>query len=137
MLKHISDNHDVTKESLLLHYRASAFLAISFAVMMKYKKIVLAGVDMFDMNYFLFDTEKYQDEVAEKLRVAKQESSQKALRQATTNLHRTADPGLFNLLPLDQVIVLYNEYYLKPKNIELTLLSEKSLLYPRIGLYKY
>ena len=132
MIEFLDIDHIFSKKSLLIHHRASLFLAISFAVIMGYKKIVLAGVDMFDMEYFFFDADKYSDEIASKLRVAKLESCIKARGETAENIHKVADPSLFNTLPLDKAIVIFNEKYLKPREIDLLLLSNNSLLYPRI-----
>ena len=130
-------SHDISAmESSLIHHRASLFLAISFAVMMRYEKIVLAGVDMFDMDYFFFDNNNYKDDVSIKLRKAKLEACEKCKEESTQKIHRVADSGIFGALPLDKAIVLYNENYLKPMGIDLSLLSDKSLLYPRIRRLK-
>ena len=132
MIDFFNIHYGSSMESMLIHHRASIFLAISFAVMMRYKKIVLAGVDMFDMEYFFFNVDMYPGEVARKLREAKLEVNKKCQRESTKNIHRVADPGM-NSLPVDKAVVIFNEKYLKPRGIHLSLLSKKTLLYPRIG----
>lgn len=115
----------------LIHYRASLTLAISFGVLMGYKRIIMAGVDMYSNDYFFYDEAAYSDDLSEKVREYKKRTTTEEASK-----HRTADPGLFNSLPLDVFIPLYDNIVLKPKSIALFLLNENSLLYPQVDCYK-
>ena len=52
MLYKIYNNILYRKETFLFHHSSSLILMITFAVMMKYKEIVLIGFDLYDNNYF-------------------------------------------------------------------------------------
>lgn len=125
------------EDNLLIHYRASLMLTLSLGVLLGYKNIVLAGIDMSSNDYFFFDQKKYHSQAASRMREYKKKRVNKYLEQKGTAkaLHRTLDPQAFKELPLDQAVLIFNESVLKPKQIKLSLLSEKSLLYPSLPLY--
>ena len=52
MLYKIYNNILYRKETFLFHHSSSLILMITFAVMMKYKEIVLIGFDLYDNNYY-------------------------------------------------------------------------------------
>lgn len=125
------------KNNILIHYRGSLIIAITLGVLLGYEKIVLAGIDMFNNDYFFFDKIMYNNHVAEIVRNMRIRENQDYLIKTTSpdSPHRTVDP-LFKVFPLNQVVILFDECVLKPKNIQLTLLSKNSLLFPLLSLYK-
>ena len=128
---------DYEKENLLVHYRASLMIAVSFAILMGYKEIILAGVDMYSRDYFFYDENMYNDFVATKIRDnrLKEEAALSAGNSIGT-IHRIADPTRSSSsLPVDKALLLLNDIVLKPKGINLYLLSEKTLLYPYLEVY--
>lgn len=135
IFKYYYFNRDYVNDNFLIHYRASLMIAISFGILMDYEEIILAGIDLNNNDYFFFDQFKYDDKIAIKVREHKKEAVQKHLQKSSSPLHRTVDPSKSKKLPLDLLILLVNEYILRPKGISLFLMSHKSRLYPHISLY--
>ncbi len=120
--------------------RASIFMAISFALLAGYKRIVLCGVDLINTEYF-YHHPKYLTEGIPPPPVLPQTVQALAekysvhgvkMRQAPNPvIHNTIDPAL-NPLPMDEVIHAFNEEVLKPEGVELFVALPSSKLYPRI-----
>ncbi len=127
------------EDNLVVHYRASLMMAITFGVLLGYKNVVLAGVDMDSNDYFFYDEKKYCSSVAEKVRKRKKQKIERYLKQkaAPVTMHKTLDPDIFKELPLDQAVLVLNESVLEPLGINLFLLSQKSVLYPALKLYDH
>lgn len=132
ILRHYYFYRDFESEGFLLHYRASLSLMITFGILLGYKKIVLAGVDLNNNDYFFFNQEKYPKQWAAEVRKMR---TQQIENQTKSTIHRTADPKLFKSLPIVEVIKLLQNTVLKPKGIEFFLVNQNSLLSSQIDIY--
>jgi hypothetical protein len=120
-----SDNY------FLLHYRGSLCLMISLGVLLGYKKIVLAGVDLKDSTYFYCD-ERYACAATQALVRNRCQTS----TETATTLHATADPSFIpSTVTIDRVLQLLNEIALKKRGIEFFVYNKKSLLHPTFPVW--
>ncbi len=117
--------------------RATIFLALSFAVMAGYKRIVLCGVDLNNTAYF-YDHPRYAAARPPQLPTTSDDLAQryasegvKMLQQPDPTIHNTIDPAL-NPLPMDEIIHALHEEVLRPLGIELFVALPSSRLHPRI-----
>ena len=137
-LEYVYFKRDYKKENLLVRTSGSLMIAISFGVLMGYDEIVLVGVDLDTREYFFYDQDLYNDSIALKVRAYKiKEQKKNYKKKPYGSLHKVADPKLHRHgLSLDKVVLLMNDFVLKPKGIRLYLYSEKSLLYPQLEVLK-
>lgn len=125
------------EENLLIQYDASLVIAISFAVLLGYKQIILAGIDLDSYEYFFYDKSRYNNNVAAKIREFKMEEQERRKRKVNVGqLHRIADPGLCEQMTVDQAVLIMNEMVMKPTGIELYLQNSRSILYPSLQVFK-
>ena len=110
------------KTSLLFSMRASISDAIFFGLKMKYKKIVLCGVDLNNIAYF------YEDSKYCNRNIPVPKSVQLGV------VHKTID-STYGELTIDMVIEEINKHLLKPNGVELYIGSQKSALYPMLPYY--
>ncbi len=85
---------------------------------------------MFNMDFF-YDEKLYSDSVSKKVREAKIDNASKYFynlhnKMSDSNLHKVADPDVYKVITLVEAVVIMNEEALKPKGINLYLLSQKS-----------
>ena len=106
------------RTGLLVFARASIVQAMSFGAELGYRRIVLAGVDLNDTRYF-WDEDP-------------------ALRwfgnAQPGTVHRTMDPAVGNV-PVDRVVMLVNDRWLRPAGIELFCGHATSALHPRLPAF--
>lgn len=115
-------------KDLLIHPRASIIVLISFAVLLGYKKIILAGIDLKNSEPFYNDPIN-KSELTEMVSTMKREKGIKS----NTGMHPTADKNLYpKTLTIDKIIKIYKEEVLDFHNIEIFVTSKKSMLYPEI-----
>ena len=110
----------------LILQRGTLGMLIMFGYFAGFKNIVLVGVDLSNTDYFFEDCNK--DFVFRPSKVQ------------TKSIHRTVDPTLdINRISItiDKYIFLLNDTLLKPAKVTLFIGSKKSLLYPRLPLYKF
>lgn len=137
LLEYYYFKRNYLEENLIIQYDASLIIAISFAVLMGYKQIILAGVDLDSYDYFFYDRNLYNSNLADKIREYKLEEQERRKRKINVGqLHRIADPGLCKQMTVDQVVLVMNEMVLKPKGIELYLQNSKSILYPSLQVFE-
>ncbi len=121
--------------------RATIFMAMSFALMAGYRRIVLCGVDLTNTDYF-YNHPKYlagdlpkppslPPVTTEALADKYARSGLKMWQAPNPAVHNTIDPAL-NPLPMDEVIHAFNEEVLKPEQVELFVALPSSRLHPRI-----
>jgi len=101
----------------LINYRASISIILNLAYQMKYKNIILTGIDLNSNKYF------YDDNPLMKSRIHLN-------KNRNQGLHSTTDYG--DCHGIDNYLVAFNEFVLKPKQINLFVSNKKSILYPRI-----
>lgn len=109
----------------LILQRASLGMLIMFGLLTGFKRIVLVGVDLANTRYFF-------------------EDKNQVFRYYPPNIqagvvHRTVDSTLdINRVSvtIDKYIYLLNDVLLKPAKVSLYVANEKSLLYPRLPLFK-
>jgi len=106
--------------NLLYFCRGSLFSAIYLGSKLGYKKIVLAGVDLYNSGYF-YDSDAYSHKL---LPVSEQ----------VGDVHDTVNKAISNV-SMDELVVLLDQELLKPQGCELYVLNSSSLLHPRIPLY--
>jgi hypothetical protein len=104
----------------LFKYGGSVTAAMTIAVLVGYKRIVLCGVDLNQQNYFYQLRERYP-EYADWELVSRNESHLTTRR-------------LPWLVPAQSVVYLLKEMVLDPAGIELFVESRVSTLYPRVPL---
>jgi hypothetical protein len=103
-------------------HAGSLSAAVSLAVKMQYKRIILCGIDLASPEYFYQDKTLYPDGDAfhSSIRTAK---------------HESVVPGLYRCsYPADKVLVEVKKQVLDPAGIELFVESDRSALYPEIPL---
>lgn len=110
----------------LILQRASLGMLIMFGLFTGFKHIVLVGVDLSNTQYFFEDKSKefrYHPPNIQK-----------------GSVHRTVDDTLdINRvsITIDRYVYLLNDVLLKPAKVSLYVANEKSLLYPRLPLFKF
>ena len=112
--------HEVS--NFLFFKRASISQAISFGLKMKYKEIVLCGVDLNNTQYFYEDSEYCSKNIPLPEKIQR------------GSIHRIADPNYGNLT-IDIIIDEMNRCLLKANNVRLYIGSKKSALYPMLPYY--
>jgi len=119
-------------DSFLIHYRGSLCLMISLAVLLGYKKIVLAGVDLNNSTYFYCAT-RYACEATRLL--SDQRCGASAEMEAAA--HATADPSFIpSTITIDRVLHILDENMLRPRGIELYVYNKGSLLHPAFPVWR-
>jgi hypothetical protein len=104
--------------------RASVFLAVVMGVKAGYKKIVLCGVDLNNIDYFYRPIEKQL--------IARGFRPLPNLQQGA--VHKTNDPGA-GALPISEILDIFDRAILQPRGIELYVALRSSALYPRFKSY--
>ena len=104
--------------------RASITYAIALGVLLKFKKIVLCGVDLKDGKSFWQDSNYCKNEI---VNTPPFDPSLKI--HGTMNHHDSP-------VTVDQSVYAINEFYLKPKGVHLCVLSETSRLYPKLDKFE-
>ena len=94
----------------------------------KYKKIVLCGIDLSNVDYF-------HQSIIESIKA-------RGLKIPPiiqpNKLHKTNDPAnCSGGLPISKIIKVLEEVLLKPNNIKLYIATKKSALYPQLPLNKW
>lgn len=121
-----------------IHVRGSLSIALSFAYGLKYRKIILCGFDMNSMEYFFDDKALYPGFEGMISRELKRESNKiiKDRGECTqNNFHRTTDSKLFIEPPLDKIVYMFNDIFLKEEKIDLYIQSPSTILYPKLPIY--
>ncbi len=115
-------------ENGLTHLSGTLCDAINFGYIMKYKKIVLVGVDLYDSRYFFCpaNTTKYWDDKLNDWRFEK--ITDKGIK--FNSRHNTVRIGITNILNKWNI-------YLKKQNISLEVYNKKSLLKKYIKVFKW
>lgn len=116
--------HDLKIDSLrnvLLFKTASISMAISFGVKMKYKRIVLCGVDLNDTRYF-YESGTYSRHIP------------LPPTDQTGSLHMTVDPSVSEVT-IDLLISVLCSHLLKHHEISLFIGSKKSALFPGLPYF--
>lgn len=114
----------VLLDQLPFFSRSSITLAISFGYSLGFKKIVLCGVDLKDANYF-WDSQYY---------LANEFVSRPPSTSSILSVHGTVDKKI-DAVTVDENIYSINESFLRPRGVELTVISDTSRLFPRIGKF--
>ena len=128
VLQHYYHTDNYLKKDLLIHPRASIITLISFGVLLGYKKIILAGIDLINTDYFFY-SDIYDSQLAKMVANFKEKNE---LRPAS-GIHSTADKKIYpTTLTIDLIIKIFKEEVLDFLGIELFVSSKKSLLYPDI-----
>lgn len=110
----------------LIHQRASLSVLIMFGLYIGFKHIVLVGVDLSNTKYFFEDRTR--------------EFRFRPKNLQTRAVHRTVDSTLdINRISItiDKYIYLLNDVLLKPAKVKLYVANEKSMLHPRLPLFKF
>ena len=102
----------------LFKYASSLSTAIALAAKLRYRKIVLCGVDLRDQRYFFQDTELYP-ETANITLVPREQAHHLHVRQKW-------------MLPVAEVIRVLRSEILNPRNIDLYVETRSSALFPEI-----
>lgn len=120
--KLINSNH------VFYNKNSSVHNAIMFAYKMKYKKVVLCGIDLLNTKYF-YDHNKENIKSRGLILTPKVQ---------TSKIHKTNHPtDSAGGLPISKIITVLNEVLLKPNNIELYIATKKSALYPQLPIFKW
>ena len=101
----------------IINYRSSISIILHLAYQMRYKNIFLTGFDLNSNEYF------YDNNPLMKNRI---DLNQKRKQK----FHSTTDYG--DCHGIDNYVIAFNEYVLKPKKINLYVSSKQSLLYPKV-----
>ncbi len=109
---------DPSATDWLFKYGGSVIAMITLAIRMRYKRIVLCGIDLGPQAYFYQDPELYPDSAHWEF--------------APRNQPHLTTRRLEYLVPAQEVIWTMNEEILQPVGIELVVESKSSTLYPGI-----
>ena len=110
----------------LILQRASLGMLIMYGLFAGFKQIVLVGVDLANTQYFFEDKDKEFRYIPPNIQRG--------------SVHRTVDDTLdINRvsITIDKYIYLLNDVLLKPAKVSLYVANEKSLLYPKLPLFKF
>ncbi|WP_428027032.1 hypothetical protein [Arcobacter sp.] len=99
--------------------RASLFSAIYIGWRLGYKKIVLAGIDLNNADYF-YESIEYEGILRP---LIKKDKVHDTIKDNGTDL------------PIDELIYILNDYLLKESNTELYVLNKNSLLSTKLEIY--
>lgn len=114
-------------DTFLLHHRGTVCLTISLGILLGYKRLVLAGVDLHNTGYFFCD-ERYACAETQPLQQRRCEAS---TSPNNTLRHATADPAMHpDVITIDHVLRVLNDTILTKRGIELYVYNKDSLLYP-------
>ena len=109
------------------HHNSTLFDALSFAYIMKWKKIVLVGVDLYDTRYFFLDNDKT-------LFTDYKTGLQKASKYSDRNQRFDQNHSTFNKLFLEKIKLWKLKF--KQEGINLYVYNPKSLLKKILPIYK-
>lgn len=109
------------RRNLLYFSRGSLFSTIYFGWKLGYRRIVLAGIDLYNSGYF-YDSDVYKNK-------------QRPVSELKGDVHDTVNKSISNVA-MDDLVIMLNEELLKPDGCELYVLNASSLLYPRIPLHE-
>ena len=107
--------------SRLFKHCGTLSTAITLAVKMGYRRVVLCGIDLTDSYYYFHDEKLYPDVPRLGLAEAKE-------------VHPTMTRFAWGNTPIDTVLAELQRQVLAPAGIELYVQHERSALYPRIPL---
>lgn len=114
-----------------LHCGATVFDLIAFGVKLKFKKIVLVGIDL-TTDYF-FESDAYQHSAQETglqiPNIARYNKVWNGYKEG--NIHGTERSDIIGGLPISVILDELDHTILKPRNIKLYVSSVSSKLYPR------
>lgn len=104
----------------LFKHAGSLSTVLSLAVKMKYRRIVLCGIDLTSPAYFYQDATRYPG-------VGSFQSS------IQTAKHESIVPGLYrNAFPVDKIVAQLKNEVLDPLGIEIYVENQNSALYPKL-----
>jgi hypothetical protein len=124
---------------------ASICALIIFSYALGYKNIVLMGVDLNDNRYFWDDTEKYNSDIDEQVRIAKNYNISSFYERTggeydkNSSTHVTANSSItqgYKSISIVDMIEVLKENLLDKENINLYIGHNKSLLFPYLKLYQ-
>lgn len=118
----LSGSRSSRKFSYLFEKRGSVTTLIHFGWFMKYKRIILAGVDLNNSDYFFLHAPGKYEEKGFIVPVI----------PAPEKANWTMDETIIREMTMDKVIYDLNDYLLKPSGIELFVMFKNSALYPKI-----
>lgn len=121
--------------------RSTLFMALSFAAIAGYQRIILCGVDLNNPHYF-YRHPDYQHlpqlpeipDTGSALGQLYAKQGVQTQREPDPKIHNTMDPAL-NPLPMSEIIWALNEEVLQPLGINLYVALDSSALHPRIPAY--
>lgn len=121
----ISKKVFISKKNLdtIFKFRATLAMAISFGINLRYKEIVLCGIDLNDPRYFYMDKDKYPN--LEYFRSSKDTPKHTTIMKST----------LF--LTIDKVITLMDKSLSKQNKISLFIQNPDSALNNILPVYKF
>lgn len=121
--------------SYFVHNRASVSLMVSLAVLLDYKRIVLAGIDLNSTGHFFCD-ERYACEAVRSLLDLRCQEATEPVSSDGKFLHITADPTLWpNHITIDRSLEIFSESVLKQRGIDLYVYNKGTLLYPAFPIW--
>ena len=118
----LAKKFNIIYENVLYTRRASLLSAIFIGWRLGYKKIILAGVDLNNTDYFYDDKTKYDQNLVP-------ENPKRGEIHATVKKIETD-------LSVDELIYILNEELLQKDDVKLYVLNEKSLLAKTLSVYK-
>jgi hypothetical protein len=123
------------KNNFLFHHSSSLILMVSFAVMMKYKNIVLVGFDLYDNDYFYHSNNKYINECKHIYmnNTIKNFENKEFAKHSTTLNHEMGKVFENGTL---ETMFSFKKNVLNPLNINIYSTSKKSLLNEFIDPYE-
>src|SRR5262249_54772116 len=105
--------------SRLLKYAASLTLALTLALKLDYRRVVLCGVDLRDQRYFFQDPELYPETAG-----FEYEPREQTHHIETTDTWR---------LPVSEVLAALKQRYFDPAGREIYVENRTSALWPKIA----
>ena len=113
---------NLLKRNVFYSRRASLFSAIYIGWRLGYKKIILAGIDLNNTDYFYDDSNKYDQSLV-------------PVNPKRGKIHATAK-DIETDFRIDELVYMIKEELLDKDNVELFVLNEKSLLAKKLPIYK-
>ena len=113
---------NLLKRNVLYSRRASLFSAIYMGWRLGYKKIVLAGIDLNNTDYFYDDPSKYDQNLV-------------PVNPKRGKIHATAR-DIETDFRIDELVYMIKEELLDKDNVKLFVLNENSLLVEKLPVYK-
>lgn len=108
---------------VLLKYRATLSLMVTFGIVHKYRRIVLCGVDITDPRYFWHDARRYPQHVD-------------FLKPQSGTIHGTGRE-LPMMATIQEVLRVIRDVVARPRGIEIFVASERSALVPDFPIYRF